>query len=237
MSSDTTISARALASRQNGARSRGPKTAAGKARAARNALRHGLSARRHLLLDDEDAAAFAAFEAAARTELAPAGEFQADLVARIVTAAWRARRADRLEAALLGRYLSASQPGDQRERQHALGLELIRDGNCPRALDTLVCYRGSVLAELFRALGPLKALQAEGRHTGARLTLLPSPAPPTKRTREAGENNVLTVLEASSGRPDARARALRSASSRTGIDLPAADPVPAPVWAKGSKTS
>ena len=54
-----------------------------------------------MLLDDEDAAAFTAFEAAARTELAPAGAFQDDLVARIVAAAWRARRTDRLEAALL----------------------------------------------------------------------------------------------------------------------------------------
>jgi hypothetical protein len=46
-------SARALASRQNGARSRGPKSATGNARAAHNALRHGLRARRMVLLDDE----------------------------------------------------------------------------------------------------------------------------------------------------------------------------------------
>jgi hypothetical protein len=39
-------SARALASRRNGARSRGPKFAAGRARAAGNALKHGLPARR-----------------------------------------------------------------------------------------------------------------------------------------------------------------------------------------------
>ena len=80
MSSDSSPSARALASRRNGARSCGPRTAAGKAQVAKNALKHGLSARHLVLLDDEDASAFAAFEAAARTELAPAGEFQADLV-------------------------------------------------------------------------------------------------------------------------------------------------------------
>jgi hypothetical protein len=183
MSSDSSTGARALASRQNGARSRGPRTAAGKARVAKNALKHGLSARRAVLLDDEDAAAFAALAAAAQTELAPAGEFQADLVARIVTAAWRVRRADRLEAALLGRYL-ATDP-TERDRQAALGLGLVRDGNGPRALETLVRYRGSVLAELFRGLGALKALQAQSQDAGAGLALLPSPAPKTKQTRES----------------------------------------------------
>jgi hypothetical protein len=47
------IPARAAASRQNGARSRGPKTAEGKARSAQNALKHGLCARRFVVLGDE----------------------------------------------------------------------------------------------------------------------------------------------------------------------------------------
>ncbi len=45
---------RARASRQNGARSQGPRTAGGKARSARNALTHGLRARKLILLDDEN---------------------------------------------------------------------------------------------------------------------------------------------------------------------------------------
>jgi len=181
MSIDSSTSARALASRQNGARSRGPKTAAGKARVALNAVKHGLSTRNLVLLEDEDAAAFAAFEAATRRELAPVGEFQAELVGRIVSAAWRAQRADRLEAALMGHYLPDTPPIDERERQAAFGLGLIRDGNGPRSLDTLARYRGSVLAELFRALGALKALQDEGRGDDI---VLPLPAPKTKQTRE-----------------------------------------------------
>lgn len=82
-----TSAARAAASRRNGAKSRGPKTAAGRARVARNAIKHGLCARRLVLLVDEDAAAFGAFEAALHEELAPEGALQADLVARIVVAA------------------------------------------------------------------------------------------------------------------------------------------------------
>jgi hypothetical protein len=185
MSSDNSSSARALASRRNGARSRGPKTAAGKARVARNALKHGLSARRLVLLEDENPAAFAALAGTAQTALAPADEFQAELVARIASAAWRARRADRLEAALLGQHLAEARPIYKHERQEALGLGLIRDGYGPRALETLVRYRGSVLAELFRGLGALKALQAQSQDAAAARALLSAPAPETKQTRES----------------------------------------------------
>jgi hypothetical protein len=164
---------------------RGPKTAAGKARSARNALKHGLRARVLVLLDDEDAADFAAFEAAMRAELAPAGALESDLVARIVTAAWRARRADRLEAALLGRFLPDRGPADVRARQEALGFGLMRDGNGPRALDMMVRYRGAVLAELFRSLAALEALRAQPRAVPGAAPLLESSSARTKRIRES----------------------------------------------------
>ena len=59
-------SARAEASRKNGARSRGPKTAEGKARSARNALKHGLRAEKYVVLPEEDADEFAGLEAEVR---------------------------------------------------------------------------------------------------------------------------------------------------------------------------
>jgi hypothetical protein len=96
--SDPGISARALASRRNGARSRGPKTAVGKARSSRNALKHGLCARKLLVLPEEDASQFQALEAALLEELAPVGALQAVLAQRVVSAAWRLMRADRLAA-------------------------------------------------------------------------------------------------------------------------------------------
>ena len=182
--------ARALASRRNGARSRGPKTAAGLARSSGNALKHGLRARRQVLLADEDPAEYRALQAAARAELAPVGALQSELAARIVTTAWRARRADRLEAALLGRYLG-DDALNTAAAQEALGTGLMRDGYGPRALETLVRYRGSVLAELFRALAALKVLRADARalprHQAAHAprTVLPSPRITTKRTRES----------------------------------------------------
>jgi hypothetical protein len=168
--------------RPAGARTRGPKTAAGKARSARNALKHGLRARVMVLLDDEDVADFAAFGAAVRAKLAPVGGFQADLVARIVSASWRARRADRLEAALLGRYLADVWRSDRGDPQVALGFGLTRDGNGPRALQTLVRYRGAVLAELFRSLAALEARQAQAQRVrGAGPAMLELTGAKTKR--------------------------------------------------------
>jgi hypothetical protein len=56
--------ARAEASRRNGAKSRGPKSAEGKARSSRNAIKHGLRARRRVLLGGESEAEFKRLETA-----------------------------------------------------------------------------------------------------------------------------------------------------------------------------
>ena len=112
MSTDSRISARALASRKNGARSRGPKTREGKARSAQNALKHGMRAAKHVVLPYEDAAEFAGFEAALVEELAPVGALQTVLARRVAVAAWRLARADRIEADLFAeRWLADGGPG------------------------------------------------------------------------------------------------------------------------------
>jgi hypothetical protein len=147
-------SARPAASRANGAKSRGPRTAGGKAHASQNALKHGLRAQRWLVLWDENEPEFKAFAGALRAELAPEGALQATLVTHLAAAAWRMRRADRMEAELLSR---------QRGLEGDLGVALIRDGSGPRAIDTLLRYRGAAAAEFSRALRTLKTLQGEAR--------------------------------------------------------------------------
>jgi hypothetical protein len=144
--------ARAEASRRNGAKSCGPRTPEGKARAAQNALKHGMRAQKHVLLPNEDGAEFAALEAALLAELAPVGALQTVLARRVAVAAWRLERADRLEAEVL----------EFRSYEGAnAGLALIRDGNGTRSFETLLRYRGAAMAEFWRALKTLKALQAE----------------------------------------------------------------------------
>jgi hypothetical protein len=145
-------SARAEASRLNGAKSRGPKTPEGKARSAQNALRHGLRAQKYLVLPDEDAAEFAQLEAAMIEELTPVGALQTVLARRVAVAAWRLARADRIEAELFE---------ERRFASGGLGLALIRGGNGARSFETLLRYRGATMAEFWRALRTLKALQAE----------------------------------------------------------------------------
>ena len=144
--------ARADASRNNGAKSRGPKTPEGKARSAQNALKHGMRARKYLVLPQEDAAAFAALETAILAELAPIGTLQTLLARRVAVAAWRLERADRLEAEVLE---SRSYEGAN------AGVALIRDGNGTRSFETLMRYRNAAMAEFWRALRALKALHAE----------------------------------------------------------------------------
>ncbi|HYL33170.1 MAG TPA: hypothetical protein VEU53_08490 [Stellaceae bacterium] len=94
--------AQLAANRRNAARSTGPKTNAGKAVAARNALRHGLTAEQ-VVLFDETAASFAAFHAELRAAYEPADAVEEELVERIVMCAWRLRRGARAEAGLIER--------------------------------------------------------------------------------------------------------------------------------------
>ncbi len=183
----------------------GPRTAAGKARSARNALTHGLRARGLVLLDDEDAAEFRAFARALPAELAPQGRLQADLVSRIAMAAWRARRSPptsvvgagsqaRLEAGLLATCLASARSADPDPRA-ALGTELIRDSYGPRAFQPVVRYRGSVLAELFRSLAALKLLQAGTRQRSEPPRLAgASNRAATERTRETAAKHRLVAL-------------------------------------------
>jgi hypothetical protein len=207
--------ARAAASRINGAKSRGPKTPEGKARSAQNALKHGLRAQKCIVLPGERASAFEAFEAALLEELAPQGALQAVLAQRVVAASWRLARAERLEAELFAREMH-SPCGDR-----GLGLALIRDCNGARAFDTLLRYRGGTLAELWRALRTLKALQADQAARPQPETDLRDPAPDP-----SPESPIKPNARANAG--DSRADAASTPATSPVPDPAAASAEPAP---------
>ena len=88
------------ANRRNARRSTGPKSAAGKAASSANALRHGLTAARTVVLPDEDGEAYERLRQGVLADLDPAGALQEALAQRIVVLLWRLDRAARLEAEL-----------------------------------------------------------------------------------------------------------------------------------------
>ena len=93
--------AQQAASRANGARSRGPATEAGKARAARNGTRHGLRGGPFALLPGEDADEFAQLHAAVTADWSPRDAYERRWVRELVAALWRQERLRGLELATL----------------------------------------------------------------------------------------------------------------------------------------
>ena len=88
------------ASRRNGARSRGPITEAGKARASRNALTHGLTAMQHLVIEDEVPDALEALIEQITAEAGAETEIEARIARRLAIAFWKGERAEKIETAL-----------------------------------------------------------------------------------------------------------------------------------------
>ena len=156
------------------------------------------------LLPQEDAAAFAALETAILAELAPEGVLQTLLARRVAVAAWRLERADRMEAEVL----------EFRSYEDAnAGLALIRDGNATRSFDTLMRYRSAAMAEFWRALKTLKALQAEqaaSRAGGRR----PGPRDAAAAAPRAGAGRVPSCAERTRAPAAARIRHPRPGRAR-----------------------
>lgn len=91
-----TSAAQLAANRLNALASTGPRTDAGRAASAQNALRHGLAAKA-IVIPGEDPAEFARFHADFCARLQPADAVEALLVDRIVACAWRLQRIVRIE--------------------------------------------------------------------------------------------------------------------------------------------
>jgi hypothetical protein len=90
---------RIAANRANAQKSTGPKSLAGKARAALNAFRHGLATKR-ILVHGEEAAEFEQTRASMLDHYQPIGPEQTDLFDDMFSAFWRMHRAQYLEQAI-----------------------------------------------------------------------------------------------------------------------------------------
>jgi hypothetical protein len=98
--------AQVTANIENASHSTGPRSEEGKARSSQNAIKHGLTSNKRLLLPDEDEEEFRRFEAELKHTYMPLNYIETELVDDIISIQWRRKRA----AALETRILSAETP-------------------------------------------------------------------------------------------------------------------------------
>ena len=156
------------ANQRNALKSTGPRTQEGKAAVRHNALTHGLLAK-ETLLSEEDQKVLAKLGAAVRDRLRPEGELEDLLVDRIVSAVWRLRRAQKIEAGVLEHKrkdfindiekYSFMDPVDDENGPEALGLAWIRSIVNTDVLSPLSRYETALERGLYRALHELERLQ------------------------------------------------------------------------------
>jgi hypothetical protein len=177
--------AQVRANRANAKKSTGPRTEAGKEKASRNAVRHGLLAR-EAVVPGEDPEEFESYRQWMLAELAPAGPVEAVLAERVVGLSWRLRRAERLQNAafaeldngtptplleaqleewkrLKGSRADKSVAGVVDEDDDGLGRVVVEDFARARVLDRLLLYERRIESSLYRTMAELRRVRAEGR--------------------------------------------------------------------------
>jgi len=94
------MSQRLEANRANAKRSTGPKTEPGKSRSKLNALKHGLSAEK-VVIGDEDPREFEALREELQRDWQPDTALESELVEQLAGIFWRLRRVPAIEAAIV----------------------------------------------------------------------------------------------------------------------------------------
>ena len=172
--------AQLTANRVNALHSTGPVTAEGKARVARNALKHGLTAK-HLVIRPDEEEEFAGLRDSLEAELDPQGALETITFREILHAAWNLQRFRRIEAEVCR--------GD---------LEDFLRREETTILDRLARYQARFQRAYYRAVQELRALQT---NRAARVDRPQAPALPalaevaklTKQTRSTAPEKTVEM--------------------------------------------
>ena len=148
-------------SRINGAKSRGPKTAEGKAISAKNAVRHGLSAET-IILANESPESFQQLLDEYVEELQPVGKCERDLVYRMVVSKWRELRAWNVEAASFNR--RTPELADGASAQAPLADAFLSLSETSHSLERLNYYENSITRRYDQA--HMRLLELQERRKG-----------------------------------------------------------------------
>ena len=136
-----TSPARAAANAANAQLSTGPRTAAGRARSSRNAIKHGLTSQDLIVREDEQDD-FHHLQQALLQELAPEGAVEMFTFNQLLRAAWNMERARRLETDLF-----------------ANGLDPLLDESAGKTLDRIHRYANQSERSYYRHIKELRLLQ------------------------------------------------------------------------------
>src|SRR5712691_2511518 len=109
--------------RANGAKSRGPTTAAGREKSSRNSLRHGFTSRSTIVLECENTEEFKEMLADYKATYQPANAAESDLVDQMVAARWRIRRIWTVETTLIDAEIRRNKPEISRQYTHFSGAD------------------------------------------------------------------------------------------------------------------
>jgi hypothetical protein len=154
------------ANQQNATHSTGPKTPEGKAAAARNSIKHGLSGA-FTVLAHEDQEEFDILLACFRDEFQPADQHESFLVEQMAQSRWRLSRAQRLETAMFDQMLMGDLAQDDPDQQ--IAAKLLSGGD--RALATIQRYITAAERSYYKAHTELlksRQLRNEPNPTGHR---------------------------------------------------------------------
>jgi hypothetical protein len=222
--------AQLAANRLNARLSTGPRTAAGRALASRNAFKHGLTGR-DPVASWENRADYEALLLSYQREFQPASAHERFLVDSLAANAWKLARARRIESAVVDA-LAAEAQSEYALAAHAspelaLGLELALHGEGAKAFDRLQRYINSIERSYHRALRELRLSQRarqqqpEQQPQPSKPGSAPSAACPTA----AAPSAPTAASPAPSAPPPTPASAAASAASakitkRTQIELP-----------------
>ena len=169
--------ARLAANRANAQHSTGPKTGEGKAKVARNALKHGLDSKEIFIAPGEQEH-FNQFHAGLAAEINPEGALEQDLFHQLLHAAWNLRRV-------------RIQESEIQEKASAAMINPFLDDKFSAALDRLAKHQVRIERAYHRALRELRSLQTN-RHLANRLMLrgdLPGKPPALADLRKSPEQS------------------------------------------------
>ena len=156
------------ANRRNAKKSTGPRTIKGKAISSANALKHGLTAKKHIIINavtqGENPEEFQTLLADLRDEFKPTNDLQDSLVLKIAHCLWRSNRLINAESTEINSRLdafAAGNPGDNRPASKPnateIGLQFLPNS---RDAANRQLYEARIDCELFQAITCLRFLRA-----------------------------------------------------------------------------